>query len=64
LGSKAATVEEMGVDLHLLREAFQSAHSARMFLYDEVVSSYSSSFHRAREVLAKVSQIEARGRYT
>ncbi|MEI6795704.1 MAG: KEOPS complex kinase/ATPase Bud32 [Methanomassiliicoccales archaeon] len=64
LGSKIAGVEEMGVDMHLLREAFQSAHSSRMYLFDEVVRSYSSAFPRASEVLAKVHQIEARGRYT
>jgi Kae1-associated kinase Bud32 len=64
LGSKTAGTEEMGVDLHLLREAFQSAHSARMYLYDEVVRTYVAGFPKAKEVLAKVHQIEARGRYT
>jgi Kae1-associated kinase Bud32 len=64
LGSKTAGIEEMGVDLHLLREAFQSAHSGRMYLYDEVVRNYSQGFHKSKEVLAKVHQIEARGRYT
>jgi Kae1-associated kinase Bud32 len=63
LGTKAASLEEMGVDLHLLREAFQSAHSDMLYAYDIIVDTYAKEFERGREVLAKVKDIEERGRY-
>lgn len=63
LGTKAASLEEMGVDLHLLREAFQSAHSDMLYAYDIIVDTYQKEFDRGREVLAKVKDIEERGRY-
>lgn len=63
LGVKAASLEEMGVDLHLLREAFQSAHSDMMYAYDIIAETYAKEFQGGREVLAKVKDIEERGRY-
>jgi Kae1-associated kinase Bud32 len=63
LGAKAASLEEMGVDLHLLREAFQSAHSEMMYAYDVITETYAKEFVRGREVLLKVKDIEERGRY-
>ncbi len=63
LGVKAASLEEMGVDLHLLREAFQSAHSDMMYAYDIIAETYAGEFQGGREVLAKVKDIEERGRY-
>lgn len=63
LGTKAASLEEMGVDLHLLREAFQSAHSEMMYAYDIIAESYAKEFVGGREVLLKVKDIEERGRY-
>ncbi len=63
LGVKAASLEEMGVDLHLLREAFQSAHSDMMYAYDIIAETYAREFQGGREVLAKVKDIEERGRY-
>jgi Kae1-associated kinase Bud32 len=64
LGTKNADVEDMGVDLHLLKEAFQSAHSSFLDCYDVVLSSYKANFSRGDEVLRKIKQIEDRGRYT
>lgn len=64
LGSRNAEVEEMGVDMHLLKEAFQSAHSERFELFESVLSSYREHFPRAAQVIAKVKDIEDRGRYT
>lgn len=64
LGTKNADVEEMGVDLHLLKEAFQSAHSSFLACYDVVLGSYKKEFSRGEEVLRKIKQIEDRGRYT
>jgi len=63
LGSKAASLEEMGVDLHLLREAFQSAHSDIMYAYDIIAETYVREYAGGKEVLAKVKDIEERGRY-
>lgn len=63
LGSKAASLEEMGVDMHLLREAFQSAHSDMMFAYDIITETYAREYAGGKEVLAKVRDIEERGRY-
>jgi len=64
LGSKAASLEEMGVDMHLLREAFQSAHSDLMRAYDIITDAYVREYERGKEVLAKVRDIEERGRYS
>lgn len=63
LGAKAADLEGMGVDLHLLREAFTSAHSDMLYAYDIIVDTYAKELPRGREVLAKVKDIEERGRY-
>ena len=64
LGTRNAMVEEMGVDLHLLKEAFQSAHSMILPMYDVILDSYRSHNERGNEVLKKIKEIEDRGRYT
>ena len=64
LGGRNAEFEEMGVDLHLLKEAFQSAHSERAHKFDVVLRSYSKHFPEAKKVVAKIKDIEERGRYT
>jgi Kae1-associated kinase Bud32 len=64
LGTRNAMIEEMGVDLHLLHEAFQSAHSSILPMYQVILDSYCSSFERGNEVLKKIKEIEDRGRYT
>ncbi|MDQ1371639.1 MAG: Non-specific serine/threonine protein kinase [Candidatus Thermoplasmatota archaeon] len=64
LGSKTSELEDKGVDMHLLEEAFHSAHHARGGLYDIVKGSYTSAYPQGDEVLRKVKEIEKRGRYT
>ena len=64
LGMRNAMIEDMGVDLHLLKEAFQSAHSKILPMYDVILESYRSNFERGNEVLKKIKEIEDRGRYT
>jgi len=64
LGGRNATLEEIGVDLHLLREAFTSAHSDILDLFQEVMDSYSRYYDDAEQVFEKVKEIEGRGRYT
>jgi len=64
LGGRNAELEDMGVDLHLLKEAFQSAHSERAHKFDVVLRSYSKHYPEAKRVVAKIKDIEERGRYT
>ena len=63
LGSKSSELEDKGVDMHLLEEAFHSAHYRRSELYEVVKEAYSRTFARGDEVLRKVKEIEKRGRY-
>ena len=65
LGGKGDTAEERGVDLHLLREALTSAHKNAAGYYREVLAGYREILgDRAAETIAKVKEIEGRGRYT
>ena len=65
LGGKGDTPEERGVDLHLLREALTSAHKNAATYYREVLTGYRETLGvGARESIAKVKEIEGRGRYT
>ena len=64
LGSKTTELEDKGVDMHLLEEAFHSAHYKRSELYETVKDSYVKAYPGGAEVLKKVKEIERRGRYT
>lgn len=65
LGGKGDTAEERGVDLHLLREALTSAHKDAPTYYREVLAGYRESMGaEAKDAIAKVKEIEGRGRYT
>jgi len=64
LGSKTSELEDKGVDMHLLEEAFHSAHYRRSELYESVKNSYMKTYPGGAEVLRKVKEIEKRGRYT
>lgn len=64
LGSKSSELEDKGVDMHLLEEAFHSAHYRRSELYNAVKDSYVEACPGGTEVLKKVKEIEKRGRYT
>lgn len=64
LGSKSSELEDKGVDMHLLEEAFHSAHHARSGLYETVKDSYVKTHAQGDQVLRKVKEIEKRGRYT
>jgi TP53 regulating kinase-like protein len=63
MGESTAEVEKKGVDLHLLREAFASAHSSHMDDFAEVLEGYRETFPEAREIEKVVREIERRGRY-
>jgi len=64
LGSKTSELEDKGVDMHLLEEAFHSAHYKRSELYETVKDSYVRAYSAGVDVLKKVKEIEKRGRYT
>lgn len=64
LGGRFADIEDMGVDIHLLKEAFQSAHSAMLTYFDLILDAYKKDFDKGVEVVKKMKDIEGRGRYT
>jgi len=64
LGEKTAALEKKGVDLHLLFEAFHSAHYMREELLDDLLVSYRENYPGAEEAIKRVREIEKRGRYT
>lgn len=63
LGEKDATLESMGVDIHLMREALISVHDKPLEKYDKILSGYRKEFEEASKVINKVEDIELRGRY-
>ncbi|MDH3365515.1 MAG: KEOPS complex kinase/ATPase Bud32 [Thermoplasmata archaeon] len=64
LGQKSSELEDKGVDMHLLEEAFHSAHHSRSELYAIVKDAYAGTYAGGLDVLKKVKEIEKRGRYT
>lgn len=62
LGMKSKENEDRGVDLHLLMEAFKSAHKNEN-LFDWVFEEYEKNFNEADEVWKKINDIIRRGRY-
>ena len=65
LGGKEDGVEARGVDLHLLKEGLGSAHARAASYYREALRGYRETMGKAAEaVIAKVKEIESRGRYT
>jgi len=64
LGEKTDAIEKKGVDLHLLFEAFHSAHYMREHLLEDVIDSYKKNYKDAQAILQRVKEIEKRGRYT
>jgi N6-L-threonylcarbamoyladenine synthase/protein kinase Bud32 len=65
LGAKDMGVESRGVDLHLLKEALVSAHARATAYFREALEGYCETMGKAAgDVIAKVKEIEARGRYT
>ena len=64
MGERTDSREAQGVDLRLLKEAWTSAHFDLADLFDEVLAGYRGAFARGDEAIAKLGEIEARGRYT
>ena len=64
LGDRSQEPEKKGVDLHLLKEALDSAHSEFPELFNHVSEGYISAYDGGKEILAIVEDIEKRGRYS
>jgi Kae1-associated kinase Bud32 len=64
LGGKSREIEDKGVDLHLLSEAFESTHSEILDMFEFVLDGYKKEYEEADKVIAKVKEVEKRGRYT
>ncbi len=64
LGGRAEGVEERGVDLRLLSEAFGSTHHVHADMFDLVMEAYALAFPEgAAEAMERMDAIAARGRY-
>lgn len=64
LGEFSFEIERRGVDLHLLMEAFSSAHPEYPDLFNHVMEGYRSTYKgNAREIEKKIEEIIKRGRY-
>ena len=66
LSERSMEVEARGVDLHLMKRAFQSTHFKYAGgCFDAVIEGYTQVVgdNMAKEVLEKIGEIERRGRY-
>ena len=66
LSEYSTELETRGVDLHLMKRAFQSSHfKYAKECFDAVMEGYSESVGKdaAEEILTKIGEIERRGRY-
>ena len=62
LGEKSKEIEKKGVDLHVLWEAFKSAHTEIMSDFMYVLESY-KLYEKNNEIIKKMYEISERGRY-
>lgn len=64
LGCKSIEVEDKGVDLHVLMEAFESTHSEFPDCFKHVLNGYTCLMkEKSRIVIKKIDEIIKRGRY-
>jgi len=63
LGEKSQELEKKGVDLHLLKEALESAHSEHQGLFEEMTAGYLQEYPEGKAVVRQMHDIEKRGRY-
>ncbi len=63
LGDFDASLEEKGVDLHLLKEALVSVHEEPLKRYRRVLEGYLQTYPEGTKVIQRTKDIEARGRY-
>lgn len=64
LGFISTKVEDKAVDLHLLKQAFESKHFEHWSdYYKEALNSYKGTSKNAKGVFARLEKVEERGRY-
>ncbi len=63
LGDKDSSIQYMGVDLHLLREALISVHENPLKLFEKVVEGHKETCFQHDQIMDWVEKIESRGRY-
>ncbi len=57
-------IEDMAYDLYVLKQAIIATHSERFeVMWHAIIKAYAAEARRAKEVLAKLEEIEMRGRY-
>ena len=64
MGSYPADDEAVGVDVRLLERAFASAHPGMESAYSALIGEYCAEKKNSEAVIAKVTEIKERGRYT
>jgi len=64
MGEIDAGIEDLGTDLHLLKESFKSAHSEYINDFNIIMKSYSNENRNAKEIVERLSEIEKRRRYS
>ena len=64
MGERTDAPEAQGVDLRLLKEAWTSAHYDMLDAFPEVLAAYRRAYAEADVAIAKLAEIEGRGRYT
>ncbi|MEM1657691.1 MAG: KEOPS complex kinase/ATPase Bud32 [Candidatus Jordarchaeales archaeon] len=64
LGDFSKNIEDLGVDLHLMKRAMESSHyDVFEEGFNAVLEGYREAFEGANEVIEKMFEIERRGRY-
>lgn len=64
LGYISPKIEDKAVDLHLLRQALESKHyRVAEKCFAAILRAYAKRYRKAPEVLARLAQVEQRGRY-
>jgi len=64
MGKANSELEDLGVDIHLLKRAFVSAHPDLTEAFGELMKVYLGTKREPEKLLRKVEEIEGRGRYT
>ncbi|MDR1404800.1 MAG: Kae1-associated serine/threonine protein kinase [Candidatus Methanoplasma sp.] len=64
MGKTNAELEDMGVDMHLLKRSFVSAHPDLSEAFSRLMKSYTETKNEPEKLLRKIEEIEGRGRYT
>jgi N6-L-threonylcarbamoyladenine synthase/protein kinase Bud32 len=64
MGDLNSKVEELGTDLHLLKESFLSAHSNLMVDFERIIQSYLKYYPEGIVNVERMKEIEGRRRYS